>query len=69
MKCGCFSHNGFLTERGYAELAQRELEFGEVDVLPHSSYVDSRVSVSALVEFEFNDEILDQQYRRFLHGS
>ncbi len=47
MKCRCHSHNGFLTERGYAELAQRtSLEglapWGELE------YVDSRVSVSGL---------------------
>jgi len=74
MKCDCFSHNGFLTERGYAELAQRELELGEVDALPHSSYVDTVGSVSAL-ELErdmygfVSDAQIDQQYRRFLNGS
>ncbi len=51
IKCGCLSHNGFLTVRGYAERAQRtSLEglapFGECE------YVDRVGSVSALVEVE-----------------
>jgi len=36
--CGCFSHNGFLTRAGYRAL----------DGVTRSSYVDTRVSVSAL---------------------
>jgi len=69
-KCRCLSHNGFLTERGYAELAQRNSLEG-LAPLGGTEYVDSRVSVSALVEGEdvFDHELLDQQYRRFLNGS
>ena len=78
MKCGCRSHNGFLTERGYAELAQRGLEptVGyEVGLTRDEECVrlDMSGSVSALVEVEgfhvFDDELIDSQYQRFHNGS
>ena len=68
-----FSRNGFLTDRGYAEVAQRaSLEGllplgvdGECDL----QYIDSRVSVSGLRRDEdLSDFELDEQYQRFLNG-
>ena len=49
--CGCRSHNGFLTAKGLEEAAQR---FSLEGLAPRGEleYVDSRVSVSALVEVE-----------------
>jgi len=70
--CRCFSHNGFLTERGYSELAQRTSLEG---LLPRgdSVIVDMHGSVSGLRRDEafhvFDDDLIDNQYRRFLHGS
>ncbi len=71
--CRCLSHNGFLTERGYASVAQQtSLEglapLGVVD------YLDSTGSVSALVEVEdlfahVTDQQLLEQSERFHHGS
>ncbi len=70
--CGCLSHNGFLTDRGHAEVAQRSLEGLELAATDLSRYVDRVGSVSALVEGEgfhvFDDRLLDNQYRRFLDG-
>ncbi len=63
------SRNGFLCSKGLEEAAQRERSLEGLDAMDTFGYLDSRVSVSALVEFEFNDEIVDQQYRRFLNGS
>jgi len=69
----CYSHNGFqLSPEG---LAQRELEFAgfpEVGLTrsEESVTLDSRVSVSGLrrdeIAMEFHEEIIDEQYRRFL---
>ena len=74
MKCCCLSHNGFLTTAGYAVVAQRERQlYGGVDLFEDLCYVDRVVSVSALVEVEgaalFDDQLIDQQHRRFLNGS
>jgi len=78
VKCLCLSHNGFLTERGYAELAQREHQlnvFCEVglDSPVAVPYLDKVGSVSALVEVEGSyaqpDAVIDEQYQRFLNGS
>ena len=72
MKCGCTSHNGFLTERGIELAEQTSLE--GLDPLGVPEYVDRVGSVSGL-ELErdlyaFVDDVqLDQQYRRFLNGS
>ncbi len=72
-KSGHHSRNGFLTERGYAEVAQRSLEGLEVDNMAPKRYLDSRVSVSGLDEDEdlymhVTESLVDQQYRRFLNG-
>jgi len=72
------SRNGFLTERGYAELAQRtSLEGlsprGGVDTDAGFHYLDKVGSVSALVEVEefhvWDEQTVEHQYRRFLNGS
>ena len=72
MDCTCLCHNGFLTERGYAELAQRSPEGLEVDGMAVRQYLDKVGSVSALAEAEdyhvFDGLLIDEQYRRFLHG-
>ncbi len=61
--CGCISHNGFLTRAGYRAL----------DKAASQSYLDIEGSVSALrrdeTMFIFDDEVLDEQYRRFLSSS
>ena len=66
--CSCSSHGGFLTRRGY-ELAR---VYG-VDKTEESRYLDKVGSVSAMVEVEefhvWDDQVLDQQYRRFHNGS
>ena len=69
--CSCRSHGTFLTAKGLEEAAQRSLEGLEVDGMGSSLYLDKVGSVSGL-ELErdshvFDDELLDQQYRRF-HG-
>jgi hypothetical protein len=70
-----YSRNGFLTKRGYAELAQRTsleglLPHGGVDTDEDQLYLDKVGSVSALVEVEglyafVPDQLIDEQYRRF----
>jgi len=61
--CGCVTHNGFLTRTGYRALAEAE----------QRRYLDSVGSVSAMPETEitmiFDEEILDEQHRRFLEPS
>ena len=80
MMCGCLSHNGFLTVRGYAEVAQREQQldaFPEVGLTPREACVilDTSGSVSgarrdeASLHFVIDEELIDEQYRRFLEGS
>jgi len=69
MRCGCLNYNGFLTDRGYAEVAQRELELHGVDAMGSSRYLDIPGSVSALLELELPDDLLEEQYRRFHNGS
>ena len=71
MKCECTSHNGFLTERGFAELAERTSLEG---LAPRgdNEYLDKVVSVSASTGPLLHwppDAIIDQQYRRFHNGS
>ncbi len=72
MKSHHFSRNGFLTDRGYAEVAQQTSLEG---LAPRGGleYVDKVVSVSALAEAEdlfagVPEALIDQQYQRFLHG-
>ena len=66
------ARNGFLTAKGLAEAAQRYSLEGLAPRGVHE-YVDRVGSVSGL-ELErdlhvFDDQLLDQQYRRFLNGS
>jgi len=72
MRCGCLSHNGFLTVRGYAENAQRELACSEVDAMLDEQYLDKVGSVSAVDrdrdQLWLPDDLTDQQHRRFLNG-
>ncbi len=75
-RCECLSHNGFLTAKGLKEAEQRELElagFRGVDKSMAPWYLDKVGSVSALVEVEgdhvFDDQLLEDQYRRFHNGS
>ena len=69
--CGCSSHNGFLTAKGFAEAAQRELELAALDVMAVRPYLDLGVSVSALIEIE-NDCEYDPNHvelnRRVIHN-
>ena len=68
MTCGCYSHNGFLTRRGYALVADRGVS--ELHEWSDMCYLDKVGSVSALTETEitmiFDDGVLDEQHRRFL---
>jgi len=70
--CDCRSHNGFLTAKGLEEAAQREGEWDGLTYLRSSVTLDKVGSVSGL-ELERDshmcDELIDQQYRRFLNGS
>ena len=73
MKCSCISHNGLLTERGYAKLAQQTSLEG---LLPRgvSVMVDIESSVSGLRRDEdlyahVSERQLLEQSERFLHGS
>jgi len=53
-------------------LAQRELELDGVDAMGVNPYLDKVGSVSALIEPPeplFVDVILEEQNRRFFHGS
>jgi len=73
MNCRCLSHNSFLTERGYAELAQRNSLEG---LTPGGDcvMVDMPVSVSGLelerdlYAIQTSDQLLEQS-ERFLNGS
>ena len=71
--CGCHSHNGLLLSP--EGLAQREPEFADDPGvgLPRSDYrsiLDKVGSVSGArrdeMMLEFDDELIDEQYRRFL---
>ena len=69
--CGCYAHDGFvLSPEG---LAQRELSLSGVAGMGPEPYLDKAGSVSGLGQgqdiLELDDEMTDQQYRRFLdHG-
>ncbi len=69
--CGCTSHGGFLTAKGLAEAAQRELEFGAVDAGRVSGYLDRVGSVSGSHpdDTHWDDALIDEQDRRFHNGS
>ncbi len=65
--CMCLSHNGFLTRAGYQAVDDG---YGGVDARWDSCYLDKVGSVSAMPEPElnmfFDDEVIDEQHRRFL---
>jgi len=67
------ARNGFLIAKGLEEAAQREDAFGyRLAVEVPIGYLDKSVSVSALIEPSepiFVDDLLEDQYRRFLNGS
>ncbi len=69
--CGCNSHGSFLTAKGREAAAQRELEMFDLDGMASERYLDRVGSVSASNGDGdvFVDELLDEQYRRFLNGS
>jgi len=70
--CTCRSHNGFLTAKGLAEAAQRDVIIDGVASMDMFGYLDKSGSVSAMVEVEENhvwdDQLLDEQARRVLNG-
>ena len=71
MKTDRHSRNGFLCSTGLKEAAQRERQLYGVDNMEMFPYLDSSVSVSGLRRDEahwVDDEVIDQQYRRFQHG-
>jgi len=74
MTCRCSAHNGFLTVKGFKEAAQRNnsRSTGLTD-RDFFAILDSPVSVSGL-ELErdfhvFDDNLIDEQYRRAVSGS
>jgi len=73
MKCGCHSHNGFVLDHPSEQMdIAQQISLEGLTPLSDCVRVDRSVSVSALVEGEgdvFHDEVIDQQYRRFIHGS
>ena len=73
MTCNCHSHNGFLTERGYAELAQREIYRPGVADMAMKQYLDRLGSVSALIEIEtdyaYDPRHTELNQRLIHHGS
>ena len=78
MDCTCRSHNGLLTAEGLAETAQRGQQldaFPEVGLTrgPEDVILDIEGSVSGArrdeTSFVFDDELLDNQYRRQYDGS
>jgi len=71
-RCSCTAHDGFLTERGYAEVAQRErLLYEDLAVEETLGYLDRVGSVSGLPlpKIHWDHELIDEQYRRFHNGS
>jgi len=67
--CGCHSHNGFqLSPEG---LAQRDLEGPELAGVVAKRYLDKVGSVSGLERngTHWDDDVIDQQHRRFVDGS
>jgi len=73
--CSCHSHNGFQLEGGEAELAEQTSLEG-LTPMSEADRVDKVGSVSALVEGEGSirhcwpeDEVLEEQHRRFHNGS
>ncbi len=71
--CSCRSHGGFLTAKGLEEAAQRKCSQLELDAMGLPGYLDKVVSVSAVgrdeTTFIFDDEVIDEQFRRFREGT
>ncbi len=74
--CSCSSHGGFLTAKGLEEAAQREyaqIDLPGMGLTPREFAVrlDRVDSVSGLIlpSLDFDDALLDEQYRRFHNGS
>ena len=72
--CGCHSHNGFQLSRSDEGLAQRKLiSAGDLTRSDDGVTLDRSGSVSGLrrdeMMLDFDDELIDNQYRRFLNGS
>ena len=69
--CSCHSHGSFLTAKGLEEAAQRELGLHGIDAMEPCCHLDKvgSVSGSPLQDTHWDDEIIDQQHRRFHHGS
>jgi hypothetical protein len=69
--CSCNSHGSFLIAKGLEEAVQRRGDPRQVDIMEEIRYLDKVGSVSALVEVEGThwpcDELLNNQYRRFLN--
>ncbi len=68
--CGCYSHNGFLTAKGLAETAQRELEI-HVEPEGHTRVSGTgKGSVGGARRDEETlwptEDLLDEQHRRYL---
>jgi len=72
MKCDCRAHGSFLTAKGLGETAQ-QISLEGLAPRGVREYIDRVGSVSALVEVEenfvFDDQLLDEQDRRFHNGS
>jgi len=62
-RCGCHSHNGFLTRAGYRALDMAE-QIGYLDRVSSVSGVTDDGHVSAWP----TDVVVDEQYRRFHNG-
>jgi len=62
--CSCFSHNGFLTRRGYEMVSSHGVDKAEA-----IRYLDGKVSVSGLRRDEttmiFDDGVINEQFERF----
>ena len=64
--CGCLSHNGFLTRRGYEAVTA-----SGVDVAEAIGSLDKVGSVSEMdldADIVFDDQLLEEQHRRFHNG-
>ena len=71
MSCTCHSHNGFLTVKGLAFQAAQQTSLEGLAPRGELGYLDKVGSVSALDEGRRTpmcDELIDQQYRRFLNA-
>ena len=72
--CTCSAHNGFLTAKGLQEAAQRRVDAAGLDAMGLPRYLDKVGSVSALAEADgqitfWDDQLIEEQHRRFLNGS